>query len=176
MRPLNAALRAAQKSYKYAHSMQKETAIIGIESLIGSILILLAYKENKQNNLDKAEKHLMEALTRCRKINYVEAEPDILLSWARWHYIKNDNYQALKDAEEALYIANRFEYRLKQAEIHNFQARIALNSDDIDNAKLHAEIAYERGWCDGPPYCYKPALDEAKEILKKLGVEPPKIE
>ncbi len=64
-----------------------------------------------------------------------------MLAWAKWHYVKNDNYQALKDAEEALYIADRLEYRLKQAEIHNFMAQIALDSLDTDTANRHAVIA-----------------------------------
>ena len=39
----------------------------------------------------------------------------------------------------------------------------------------HAATAYERGWCDGPPHCYKPALDEAERLLNELGVEPPRV-
>jgi len=35
-------------------------------------------------------------------------------------------------------------------------------------AKQHAEIAKERAWCDGPPHCCKPALDEAERMLKEI--------
>ena len=35
--------------------------------------------------------------------------------------------------------------------------------------------AYERAWCDAPPHCYMPALDEAERLLKALGVEPPQL-
>jgi hypothetical protein len=35
-------------------------------------------------------------------------------------------------------------------------------------ARQHAEIAKERAFCDGPPHCYKKALDEAEEMLAKL--------
>ncbi len=72
-------------------------------------------------------------------------------------------------AEEALAIADRCEYRLKQAEIHNFLARLALDAGEREAAREQAEIAKERAWCDGPPYCYKPALDEAEGMLRELG-------
>ena len=31
-----------------------------------------------------------------------------------------------------------------------------------------AEVARERALCDGPPHCYKPALDEADRLLAQL--------
>jgi hypothetical protein len=68
-----------------------------------------------------------------------------------------------------LAIADRCEYRLKQAEIHNFLGRVALERGEREVAKEHAERARERAWCDGPPYCYKPALDEAEGLLRELG-------
>ena len=42
-------------------------------------------------------------------------------------------------------------------------------ADNREKAHEHAEIARERAWCDGPPHCYKPALDEAEAMLKELG-------
>jgi len=69
---------------------------------------------------------------------------------------------------EALEIADRFKYRLKQADIHNFLAETALGEGDKATALKHAEIAKERAWCDGPPYCYRKALDQAEQMLAKL--------
>jgi hypothetical protein len=71
--------------------------------------------------------------------------------------------------QEALAIADRCEYRLAQAEIHNFLARLALEERDRKGASEHAATAYERAWCDGPPHCYQPALDEAERLLKAIG-------
>jgi tetratricopeptide (TPR) repeat protein len=68
--------------------------------------------------------------------------------------------------------ADRCEYRLKQADVHNFLARLDLEAGDRTSALRHAQIAYERAWCDGPPHCYKPALDEAQRLLTQLGVAP----
>jgi hypothetical protein len=57
---------------------------------------------------------------------------------------------------------------LKQADIHNFLARLTLDAGDRAGAGRHAAIAKERAWCDGPPHCYKPALDEAERLLGEL--------
>jgi hypothetical protein len=67
------------------------------------------------------------------------------------------------------------QYRLKQADIHNFLAGLALAENDRKTAQHHAAIAYERAWCDGPPHCYKPALEQAEPMLKQLGADLPKI-
>ena len=72
-------------------------------------------------------------------------------------------------ATDALAIADRSEYRLVQADAHNLIARLALDAGDRAEALRHAEIAKERAWCDGPPHCYKPALDEAEELLAKTA-------
>lgn len=84
--------------------------------------------------------------------------------------------EATNHAEEALTIADRCEYRLKQADCHNFLAQLALDARDREEAKVQAEIAYERAWCDGPPHCYKPALDEAERMLHDLGARPPNMQ
>ncbi|HWT02843.1 MAG TPA: toll/interleukin-1 receptor domain-containing protein [Pyrinomonadaceae bacterium] len=117
------------------------------------------------------ERHLGEALTRCRRINLMEIEADILLAWARWYRVSDNLQEAHTHAEEALGIADRCEYRLKQADIHNFLARLALDVGDRQGAREQAEIARERAWCDGPPHCYRPALDEAEGVLRELGAK-----
>jgi hypothetical protein len=96
----------------------------------------------------------------------VELEPDILLAWARWHRAKGNAQEAQCYAGEALAIADRCEYRLKQAEIHNFMAQLALDTDHRAEARQHAEIAKERAECDGAPHYYKVAYEEAERILK----------
>jgi tetratricopeptide (TPR) repeat protein len=140
-----------------------ERDIVRAEWLWGAALVM----EGK--DMDGASEHLTDALTRGRRINLVEFEPDILLAWARWHRARGNAQEAQTHAEDALAIADRCEYRLKQADIHNFLARLALDAGDQEKAREHAEIAKERAWCDGPPHCYKPALDEAEVMWKELG-------
>jgi tetratricopeptide (TPR) repeat protein len=153
------------KDIEYPGVGKVERDIIQAEWLLGAALTM----EGK--DLNAAASHLTEALTRCRRINLVELEPDILLAWARWHRVRGSAQEARAHADEALAIADRCEYRLKQAEIHNFLARAALDAGDGEAARRHAETARERAWCDGPPHCYKSALDEAEQTLGELGVK-----
>ncbi len=178
--------RPALKSAREARELADEVArtlfpveldFVCAEWLLGWSLAALAsdHGSRRDRYLTKAETHLTEALTRCRRINLVEMEPDILLAWARWHRLKSNPEQARKDALEALSIADRCEYRLKQADIHNFLARLDIEAGDRESAIEHAQTGYERAWCDGPPYCYKPALDEAERLLEELGAPKPEM-
>lgn len=164
------ALESAQQARMFADKVAKtrypyERDFIQAEWLLGAALVM------EGSDLNAAATHLSDALTRCRRINLVEVESDILLAWARWHRARGDAQEAQAYAEEALAIADRCEYRLKQAEIHNFLAHLALGASEREAARQHAETARERAWCDGPPHCYKPALDEAEGMLKELGAE-----
>jgi len=149
-----------------------ERDFVCAEWLMGAALTALAADSKARENklLTEAEAHLTEALTRCRRINLVEFEPDILLAWAHWHRLRGSPEQAREDAGEALSTADRCEYRLCQADIHNFLARLDLEAGDCASALHHAQTARERALCDGPPHCYKPALDEAARLLKELGI------
>jgi len=151
------AIEAARQSRKLADVERNERDIIRAKWLLGWAL-------TKQSQTE-AEAHLGEALTGCRRINLVEFEPDILLAWARWHLASGNGRLAIEHAAEALTIADRCEYRLVQADVHNFLAQLALDSGNHATARRQAEIARERAWCDGPPHCYKPALDEADALL-----------
>jgi len=162
------ALKAAREARRLADEAARkdypvERDFIRAEWLIGWALVALASEEKSQRGerLAEAERHLTGALRRCRRINMVDHEPDILLAWARWHRAKENVTEARRHAEEALAIADRCEYRLAQADIHNFLSRLALDEGERGAAREHAEIAKERAWCDGPPHCYGPALEEA---------------
>ncbi len=150
-------------SRKLADVQQVERDIIRAEWLLGAVRIA----KGSPDDLVAAETHLNEALTRCRRINLVELEPDILLEWARWHRLRQEPEAARQQAQAALNIADRSEYRLKQADIHNFLAQLALDSGDIKNARHHATIGRERAECDGDPYWYKPAVEEAERLLRE---------
>jgi tetratricopeptide (TPR) repeat protein len=148
---------SARRSRELADTERNERDIIRAEWLLGWALT--------RESPTEAEQHLSEALTRCRRINLVESEPNILLALARWHRATGNPTAAREHADEALTIADRCEYRLVQADVHNFLAQLALDANDRSTARHHAEIARERAWCDGPPHCYKPALDEAESLL-----------
>jgi tetratricopeptide (TPR) repeat protein len=155
------ALEAARQARELAGTVRHERDVIRAEWLLGWALI--------DQTLAEAEPRLTEALTRCRLINLVEYEPDILLAWARWHRAAGHLKEDRECVDDALAIADRCEYRLVQADAHNLLARLYLDAGDRTEARRHAEIAKQRAWCDGPPHCCKPALDEAEQLQNKAA-------
>jgi tetratricopeptide (TPR) repeat protein len=151
------ALKYARKSRELAGVGHYESDIIRAQWLLGAAYLL-------KENLPEAEKHLTEALTRDRKINLVDFEPDILLEFAKLRFKQNHKKEALKFADEALQIADRCEYRLKQADINDFLAEFYLAAGDLKGARKHGEIAKERAECG-----YKPALEKAEKLLDDIA-------
>jgi len=97
----------------------------------------------------------------------IETEPNILLELARLRHAQGRG-EALSLAQEALDIAERCEYRLVQADCHNFLAELALEEGNRQKAQEHAETARERAWCDGPPHRYEAAFQEAERLLQEI--------
>jgi tetratricopeptide (TPR) repeat protein len=119
---------------------------------------------------DEAERHLHEALERCRRINAVDAEADILIDLARLRAATGAADEALRLAEEARLIAERSGYVLQGADAHLELARLAWARGDRAGARQHAEEAHRLATCDGPPdFTYQAAYDEAGDLLKPLG-------
>ncbi|HUU55410.1 MAG TPA: HNH endonuclease [Armatimonadota bacterium] len=176
------ALEAARRARGLAEETARnrypvERDFVRAEWLIGAALVALATQDEaeREEHLVEAEPHLTDALARCRRINMMDHESDTLLTWARWHHLRGDPAQARKHANEALSIADRYECRLKQADCHNFLAALDRQEGDTNSAIEHARTAYERAWCDGPPHCYKPALDRATRLLNSLNADPPPL-
>jgi tetratricopeptide (TPR) repeat protein len=112
--------------------------------------------------LDEADRHLSEALARCRSINAVDAEADILLDLARLR-------AATGARAEALLITERSGYVLQGADVHLFLAQMALDDEDEETALEHARKARRLATCDGPPdYTYKVVYDEAGALLQRI--------
>ncbi|MEA2008910.1 MAG: hypothetical protein U9O54_07295, partial [Chloroflexota bacterium] len=142
---------------------------------------LLGAAHRANGNLPQSERHLTEAVTRCRRINAVDAEADILLDLAR---LRRDQAaltpspaptlaltpspspdfgrggEAVRLAEEALLITERSGYALQGADVHLFLAELALAptpgpSPDfrggVKEARSHAQAALQLAACDGPP-------------------------
>lgn len=56
------------------------------------------------------------------------------------------------------------------ADVNLFISQSALEQEkDKAKAKEYAETALKLAYCDGPPYYYKVAYEEAERMLKKLG-------
>ena len=131
---------------------------------------LLGAAYRARNDLLQAEKHLNEALTQDRAINSVEHEANILLDLARLRYDQKNYEEAKSLAEEALSITERCGYVLQGADVNLFLAQYALEQEqDKVKAKEYAEEALKLATCDGPPYYYKVAYDEAVAMLERLS-------
>ena len=156
------AVAAAHESRRLADVESLERDIIQADWLLG-------WAHTALGETSVAEPHLNQALARCRRINMVDFESSILLAWARWHHGGGDHTQARRFAEDALRIADRCEYRLNQAEIHNFLARLALGSGNPAEARDQAQKAKDYAYCDGPPHYYKPAYEEAERLLAEAA-------
>ncbi|HUT37573.1 MAG TPA: toll/interleukin-1 receptor domain-containing protein [Planctomycetota bacterium] len=119
---------------------------------------------------EEAESHLHEALERCRRINNVENEADILIDLARLRAASGSPAEAQRLVEEALVITERSGYVLQGADAQLELAKLALGRGDKAAAKDHAQKAKALATCDGPPdYTYKAAYDEAGALLRQLG-------
>ncbi|MCA9921827.1 MAG: hypothetical protein KC421_05640, partial [Anaerolineales bacterium] len=129
---------------------------------------LLGWARLGLGELAGGQHHLDEALRRCRAINLVELEPAILLAQARLAAAQDQPQSARSLAAEAQHIAYRAGYVLNLADIHNFLAKLALDAGQHDEALTHAQQAHEYAWCDGPPFAYQSALDEANRLLALL--------
>jgi tetratricopeptide (TPR) repeat protein len=193
---IQTALAEAQKARQLADIPFPGIGKLPLDLLRADWLLGAAHLVN--GGLDQAERHLTEALTRCRTINAVEAEADILLDLARLALAltpappgplarvaepgrargeaeagspnSGGGEEATRLAEEALAIAERCGYVLQGADAHLVLARIALAAGDRDGAREHAGEARRLATCDGPPdYTYKVAYDEAGVLLEELG-------
>jgi hypothetical protein len=98
-------------------------------------------------------------------------EAQILLERARLRRLQGAR-------EEALGIADRCDYRLQQADVHNFLARFSLDEaqsavgrkqrhEILSLAREYVERGKERALSGGNRY-YKPALDEAERLLTEI--------
>lgn len=133
-------------------------------------------------NLTSAENHLNHALAECRSINLLEVESNVLLDIARLSFdygLASSAQDRLKHmeqakslADEALLITERCGYVLQGADVNLFLAELALTLDPSPEgrgkARGFAEEALKLATCDGPPYYYKVAYEEAERLLERL--------
>ena len=176
---LEAAREHAQRALKWAQEKAWRTRPVEHDFI--RAYWLLGTAEGALGNLNEAERNLTEALRRCRAIDLIIMEADILLALAQVRAAQGQPEGALRLAEEARVIAERSEYRLQQADIHLFLARLAQEGHLLPRdrkagltpaqaARQHAEAALQAAAGeDGPPYHYKVAYDEATELLNELN-------
>jgi len=161
------AIQFAQRALELAEDEARISYPVERDFVRAHWLSAAAYRLDEQ--FDLAEYYLSEALTRCRGINNVEVEADILLDLARLRYDQKNHEEAKNLADEALTITERCGYVLQRADVNLFLAQYALEQEkDKTKAKEYAETALKLATCDGPPYYYKVAYEEAERMLESL--------
>jgi tetratricopeptide (TPR) repeat protein len=174
----NSALESARRALELAEGGDPNLggAVVPRDLVRAHWLLGAAYRVAGQP--DEAERHLNEALERCRRINLVEMEADILIDLARLRAATPSTSsgqagaldEAQRLAEEALLITERSGYVLQGADARLELAKLALARGDKPAALEHAKEARRLATCDGPPdYTYKAAYDEAGKLLAELG-------
>ena len=159
------ALESAKRSYQLASVQKRKRDMIRASWLLG-----VAYRLNEK--LDLAEEQITESLKNDRAINLIEIEANILLELARLRYAQGDFKDALEKASEALMITERSGYVLQGADVNLFLAQYALEQEkDKAKAKEYAKSALKLAYCDGPPYYYKVAYEEAERMIARQNEE-----
>jgi tetratricopeptide (TPR) repeat protein len=165
---INLSIEFANQALKLAEEHSMRRAPYPRDYIRAYWLLGAAYCAN--NDLTLAEENLSKALNLCRQINLVEVEADILLELAKLRYAQEKPEEAKSLAEEALLITERSGYVLQGADVNLFLAQFALEQEkDKEKAKELAERAKELATCDGPPYYYKVAYEEAERFLEVLN-------
>ncbi len=168
---VHTALAAARRALELADETANDPGFVYPVRDYVDIYWLLGAAHRANNDFDEADRRLSEALTRCRGINAVDAEADILLDLARLRAATGEVEEAWRLAEEALVITERSGYVLQGADVHCFLAERALAAGDKAAALAHAQQARQLAACDGEPYTYKVAYEEAGGLLERLRDE-----
>ena len=160
------ALAAAERSLELANEAAR-TRYSGERNYVRSHWLLgAAHRVN--HHLDESDTHLNEALTRCRAINMVDHEADILLDLARLRLDQNQLEEALRLATEAQEIAQRSGYVLQEADAQLFFAERALEQGNVPMAVDYARESRRLATCDGGEFVYKVTYDAAGELLHRI--------
>ncbi|MDW3192903.1 MAG: DUF4062 domain-containing protein [Cytophagales bacterium] len=127
----------------------------------------------RNNDFDTANKRLLFALKRVRAIQLVDLELQILIALAEFDLIQNDREKARDHLDEVWDYAEQGPFPLLYADALNVLAQIEIAEGNQEKAIDAATLAYQKAWCDGPPYTYHYGLENAKKLLKQLGAPEP---
>ena len=125
------------------------------------------------NDLNTADERLHLALKRVRAIQAVEEELKILIALAEFYHKQGEAEKAREHLDDVWDYAEQGPYPLFHADALNILAQIEIVVGNKEAAITAATQAYQKAWCDGPPYAYHYGLENAKRLLKELGAEEP---
>ncbi|HMG75517.1 MAG TPA: hypothetical protein VK582_18610 [Pyrinomonadaceae bacterium] len=163
-----AARSLANNAWHLAHVLNYERDFIQAARLQGEVALGL-------NDFVSADERLLHALTRARKVNFVEEELLALVALADLRRRQRDVKAARELLDDAWELAERGPYPLFHSDAFNVLAQIERDRGNTEAAIEAATKAYRLAWCNGPPFAYHWGLEKAKQHLKELGAPVPEM-
>jgi len=156
----------ADRAWELAAVQRLEKDFIHAARLQGSAALYLGDFKN-------ADERLHHALTRARAVQLVEEELPALVALAELHCQQKEPGKARERLEEVWEAAERGPYPLFHADAFNVLAQIELDCGNKEAAITAATEAYNKAWCDGPPFAYHFGLEKARQLLAALETPEP---
>lgn len=103
----------------------------------------------------------------------VEEEISILIALSELYQTQNNHPQALAYLEDVWEYVERGPYPLFHADALIILTKIEIAEGKKEKAIEAATKAYQKAWCDGPPYAYHKGLTESQALLEELGAPLP---
>ncbi len=122
-----------------------------------------------EGRLDVADESLNRAIARARLANLTDVELRASINLAQLDLERELPTQARRRIDDIWEAANLGPFRLEQADAYNVLFAIEMKMGNRQAAIDAARKAYERSWCDGPPYAYHWGLKTAKANLDSVG-------
>ena len=164
----HAARKSANRAWKLASMRRFERDCIQAARLQGEAALALA-------EIAEADERLRHALTRARKVGRIEEELPALSALAELHRRQNNPNAARELLDQVWEPAERGPYPLLHADALNVLAQIERDAGNTAAAIHAATEAYQKAWCDGPPFAYHWGLEKARAHLAALNAPEPAL-
>jgi len=122
---------------------------------------------------EQAKEKLTYALSRARSVDFRQEEIISLNYLAGLAGKRQSSAEAKSYLEDVWELVERGPYPLFPADALNLLAQIERDEGNTTAAIAAATQAYEKAWCDGPPYAYHWGLEAARKHLDELGAPYP---
>jgi tetratricopeptide (TPR) repeat protein len=127
------------------------------------------------SDLALADERLHHALVRARTVDLSEEELPALTALAELHRRRGNSNTARELLDQVWESADRGPYPLLHANALNVLAQIERDAGNTTAAIQAADEAYQKAWCDGPPFAYYWGLQKARAHLDALAAPGPAL-
>jgi tetratricopeptide (TPR) repeat protein len=158
----------ANRGWELAHIWNYEKDFIFAARMQGAAALAL-------HDFAVADERLHHALSRARQVDYAEGELPALIALAELRRQQGQPDEAREYLNAVWDGAARGPYPLFHADALNVLAQLERNLGHREAAIAAATEAYQKAWCDGPPYAYHFGLTNARRHLQELGAPEPEL-